>query len=185
MVPGFRDITTYAVRKDAPTCSRVSFHYVLVFSSSKRWRLYSADVKAASLKGEEFGPGERDLYIGQIQTSDADQPRLPLGDGQLARLKKGIFGLADSPRRWYLRLHKSLTRLGWHHRSIIDSAMWLLWSDSGELERVVISHVDDLLVGGSPRAKQLDELGKELGFGSLESGSFMYCGKRIHLRGDD
>ena len=42
---------------------------------------------------------------------------------------------------------------------------------------IVISHVDDL---GSRRAKQLlDELGTELGFGSLESGSFMYCGKRI------
>ena len=179
VVPGFRDVTAYTVRKDAPTCSRVSFHYLLVFSSSKRWRLVSADVKAAFLKGEEFSPGERDLYIGQIRTGDADEPCLPLGEGQLARLKKGIFGLADSPRRWYLRLHKSLTRLGWQ-RSIIDSAMWLLWSDSGELEGLVISHVDDLLMGGNARARTLlDELGRELGFGSLESGSFVYCGKRI------
>ena len=179
VVPGFRDVTAYTVRKDAPTCSRVSFHYLLVFSSSKRWRLVSADVKAAFLKGEEFSPGERDLYIGQIRIGDADEPCLPLGEGQLARLKKGIFGLADSPRRWYLRLHKSLTRLGWQ-RSIIDSAMWLLWSDSGELEGLVISHVDDLLMGGNARARKLlDELGRELGFGSLESGSFVYCGKRI------
>ena len=61
LFPGFRDVTAYAVRKDAPTCSRVSFHYVLVFSSSKRWRLYSADVQAA-------------FYIGQIRTGDADEP---------------------------------------------------------------------------------------------------------------
>ena len=41
-------------------------------------------------------------------------------------------------------------------------------------------HVDDLLFGGDAVAKQsLLDLGKELGFGSLEEGEFQYCGKRI------
>ena len=48
-----------------------------------------------------------------------------------------------------------------------------------------MSHVDDLLMGGSPRAIQLlHELGKELGFGSLETGSFVYCWKRITQKDD-
>ena len=63
--------------------------------------------------------------------------------------------------------------------------MWLLWSENGELEGILVSHVDDLLMGGSPRAIQLlHELGKELGFGSLETGSFVYCWKRITQKDD-
>ena len=53
-----------------------------------------------------------------------------LGEGGLAKAKKGIFGLADSPRRWYLRLNKSVTKLGWV-RSELDAALWFLWSADG------------------------------------------------------
>jgi len=185
VVPGYRDLTAHVLRKDAPTCSRVSFHLLLVFTSSRRWILLSADVKSAFLKGEEFAPGERELYLGQIKVKDGDEPLLPLGEGQLARLRKGIFGLSDSPRRWYLRLHKSLTKLGWQ-RSSLDAAMWFLWSDDGKtMEGIVVSHVDDLLMGGSPVAiASLEALGGELGFGSLERGSFVYCGKRITQHAD-
>ena len=185
VVPGYRDLTAHVLRKDAPTCSRVSFHLLLVFTSSRRWILLSADVKSAFLKGEEFAPGERELYLGQIKVKDGDEPLLPLGEGQLARLRKGIFGLSDSPRRWYLRLHKSLTKLGWQ-RSSLDAAMWFLWSDDGKtMEGIVVSHVDDLLMGGSPVAiASLEALGRELGFGSLERGSFVYCGKRITQHAD-
>lgn len=44
----------------------------------------------------------------------------------------------------------------------------------------MVSHVDDLLMAGSKIAKQtLDQLGAELGFGSLETGCFNYCGKQV------
>ena len=138
----------------------------------------SADVKAAFLKGEEFGPNERELYIQNIKKTHPDEPDLPLGEGGLARLRKGIFGLSDSPRRWYLRLHRSLTTLGFT-RSSVDAAMWFLWSpDHSKLEAMVISHVDDLLFGGNDRGRELLlQLGKELGYGSLEEKEFVYCGK--------
>ena len=145
----------------------------------------SADVKSAFLKGEEFSPGERELFIENIRTHHQDEPKLPLGPGGLARLKKGIFGLADSPTRWYVRLHRSLTQLGWE-RSSIDAAQWFLWSaDHAKLEGIILSHVDGLLLGGNDRAKQsLLELGKELGFGSLEEKSFTYCGKQLQQHED-
>ena len=48
------------------------------------------------------------------------------------------------------------------------------------MEDIVVSHVDACLMGGSPVAiASLEALGKELGFGSLEKGSSVYCGKRI------
>ena len=96
-------------------------------------------MKSAFLKGEELAPGERELYLGQIKVVKANLPDCEKG-----------FGLSDSPRQWHLRLHKSLTKLGWQ-RSSLDAAMWFLWSEDGKtMEGIVVSHVDDLLMGGSP-----------------------------------
>lgn len=61
-------------------------------------------------------------------------------------MKKGIFGLSDSPRRWYLRLNKALRKLGWT-RSNLDYALWFLWGNDCALKGVIASHVDDLLCG--------------------------------------
>ena len=53
------------------------------------------------------------------------------------------------------------------------------------MEGIVVSHVDDLLMSGSPVAiASLEALGPELAFGSLEKGSFVYCGKRISQHSD-
>lgn len=189
VVPGFKDIDAYTVRKDAPTISRLSQHMILTYAAclyeSEGWRLRSADIKSAFMKGEFFDVGERELYIENIRPQHPEEPVLPLKPGVLCRLRKGIFGLADSPRRWYLRLHKSLDQLGWK-RSMIDLALWYLWDETGtKLEGVVGSHVDDLLFAGNARAsKLLDKLGEELGFGSLEENAFNYCGKHIAQQQD-
>ena len=107
------------------------------------WHLFSADVKSAFLKGELFGLEERELFIGQLRAIYPGEPILPLGEGGLARARKGIFGLADSPRRWYLRLNKSVERLGWT-RSELDAALWFFWSEDGTtLDCMLLSHVDD------------------------------------------
>ena len=184
VVPGYKDMSAYDVRKDAPTGGRISQHLLLLFTASHSWTLASADVKSAFLKGEEFQPGERELYITNIRVLSSDEPTLPLGRQGLARLRKGIFGLSDSPRRWYLRLHKSLVRLGWV-RSEIDAALWYLWGPDRQLRGMVLSHVDDLLIGGDEVAMEsIKKLGEELGFGSLEFGKFTYCGKTFEQHPD-
>ena len=62
----------------------------------------------------------------------------------------------------------------------MDAAQWFLYDDKNQLQGVLVSHVDDLLMAGSSYAKRtLDKLGSELGFGSLETGCFNYCGKQI------
>ena len=179
VIPGYQDETAYTVRKDAPTSSRSSQHILFVTAASKGWTLWSADIKSAFLKGELFAEGERELYITNIRCQSEDEPMLPFGKTCLAKVRKGVCGLADSPRRWYLRLHRSLTNLGWM-RSQMDAAQWFLYDANQCLHGILVSHVDDLLMAGSSWAKQtLDQLGKELGFGSLETGCFNYCGKQV------
>lgn len=148
------------------------------------WHLWSVDVKSAFLKGELFEEGERELYITNIRTLSPDEPRLPLGKWNLARLKKGVFGLADSPRRWYLRLHRSMVRLG-RKRSSMDAAMWTLRDADGVLQGIALSQVDDILIGGTDAAHEATvKLGEELGFGSFEQDHFQYCGKLIERHND-
>ena len=186
VVPGYKDLDSFGVRKDAPTASRTTQHMIFTYTACnyrKGWRLKSADIKAAFMKGELFEEGERELWISNVK-GVAGEPRLPLPPGCIARLKKGIFGLADSPRRWYKRLDRALQELGWT-RSNLDYALWFLWGEDGSLEGVIGSHVDDLLCGGGPRAmKLLDKLGEELGFGSLEQGKSQYCGKMVEQESD-
>ena len=93
--------------------------------------------------------------------------------------------MSDAPRQWYLRLNKNLEALGWE-RSSLDYACWLLWSeDRTTLDGILLSHVDDLLLGGNLRAQEsLLSLGESLGFGPVEYDDFVYCGKRIRQRAD-
>ena len=150
VVPGFRDIAAYEIRKDAPTASRISQHLVMIYASSKfavGWRLWSADVKSAFLKGDPYMSGEREIYVENIRRSDKTEPGIPLGEIGLAKVRKGVFGLADAPRMWWLRLDRALTERGWR-RGMMDGACWYLRGEKEELRGIIISHVDDLLVTG-------------------------------------
>jgi len=51
--------------------------------------------------------------------------------GCIGKLRKGIFGLSDSPRRWYLRLNKALQALGWERSALDYYAVWFLWAPDG------------------------------------------------------
>ncbi|CAK9063210.1 unnamed protein product, partial [Durusdinium trenchii] len=167
IVPGYKDVFSYSLRKDAPTGSRVAQHLLFTFTASyaraskeskKLWRLMSADVKSAFLKGDAYVDGQRELFLENVR---GDDPKLPFGNA-LAKIRKGVFGLADAPRQWYLRLNRSLQAAG-----------------------IILSHVDDLLLGGNVRAQNsLLMIGQELGFGSVEYDDFVYCGKRVQMKSD-
>ena len=141
----------------------------------------SADVKSAFLKGDAYVDGQRELFLENVK---GEEPKLPFGSC-LAKIRKGVFGLSDAPRQWYLRLNKSLQAAGWE-RTVFDFACWLKWSDDRKkLRGIIISHVDDLLLGGDTTAQEsLLTIGKELGFGSVEYDDFVYCGKRIQMKPD-
>ena len=64
----------------------------------------------------------------------------------------------------------------------MDAATFCLWSKgpNPKLLGMLCSHVDDLLFCGGPEAwESIRRLGEELGFGSLEKDTFVYCGKRV------
>ena len=188
VVPGFRDRANLEgeLRRDAPTGSRLSQHLLLSLVAwfNATWTLLSADVKSAFLKGDPYV--ERELYLSG--TDAKNSPAIPIPDGCLARVLKGVFGLADAPRQWWLRLARCLEEKGWK-RSPFDQAAWFLWSASAsgtsKLLGALVSHVDDLLFGGDEEAEtSLREVGDELGFRDLERDKFVWCGKQFEKHRD-
>ena len=183
VVPGYRDIENLRgeLRRDAPTGSRLAQHVLFcLIAAHPLWFLRAADVRAAFLKGDPYV--RRVLYMTGADGSKG--PTIPIPQGCVARVLKGVFGLADAPREWWLRLDRELRALGWE-RSSLDGALWFLrqpQAAEGEsgLHGVIVGHVDDLLFGGDSRAlESLEKLGNTLGFGSIEKEDFTWCGKRI------
>lgn len=157
---------------------------MFVVGADLAWTLLSADIKSAFMKGDAYLEGTREPFMENIRGA-LGEPRLPFPG--LARIRKGVFGFSDAPRGWYLRLNKSLLAQGWE-RTSLDFACWLLRSeDRTRLDGVIMSHVDDLLLGGNRRAaKKLKEFGEELEFGSTSEKdiTYTYCGKRIRQHDD-
>ena len=50
----------------------------------------------------------------------------PLPNGCLAKVLKGVFGLADAPRQWWLKLAKSLEKRGWVRSALDQGGLVLL-----------------------------------------------------------
>ncbi len=148
ILPGYGDRAFYCgeLRSDAPTGSRNAQYLLCTFTSSLSWHLCSADVRSAFLKGDPYVP--RELYFRAPRYG----PRLPLHPEQLCKVLKGVFGLSDAPREWYLRLDRCLQEHHWQ-RCFLDQACWVLFLD-GELCGMIVGHVDDLLLGGDRRAIQ-------------------------------
>ena len=182
IVPGYKDLANLKgeLRRDSPTGSRIAQHIILSLGGHyKHWSLLGADVRAAFLNSHPYV--SRELYISAPDGRSGPTVTVPLGEGCLAKVLKGVFGLADAPREWYLRLARELKDEKWQI-SAIDGALWYYRGgrDGGELKGAMVGHVDDLLFLGDQDAKEsLLRLGKTLGFGSIEEEDFQWCGKRI------
>ena len=96
VVPGFRDLANLQgqLRRDSPTGSRLAQHLLFSIAACRpHWHLRAADVRAAFLKGDPYV--SRVLYISNTDPNKG--PSIPLVQGGLAKVLKGVFGLADAP----------------------------------------------------------------------------------------
>ena len=158
VVPGFKDRANLEgeLRRGAPIGSRLSQHLLLSLVGVPRHVLEPAECRREErvLKGDPFV--SRELYL--TTTNAKVGPKLPLAGGVLCRVLKGVFGLADAPREWWLWLARSVESRGWQ-RNPLDQATWLLW--------------DALL-----------DVGAELGLREVTRDSFNWCDKHFQRKAD-
>ena len=91
------------------------------------------DVKGAFLQGKEM---DREVII---------RPPKEANTSKLWKLVKCAYGLADAPRRWYLRMREELINLG-AQPSKFDNGIFLFIHD--KLYGLVVLYVDDMTWSG-------------------------------------
>ncbi|OLP97775.1 Copia protein [Symbiodinium microadriaticum] len=170
---------------DSPTINRSSLVMLLQLAVSLQMQMATGDVQAAFLNGLEL---ERELFM--------EQPRggvEGLDPLQLLRIKKGIFGLAESPRMWYDRLYQVLTEETFKIEDTeyrlrpcpLDPCVFLLQNDDCLQPKAYVGiHVDDLLVVAHEKYRlalqgRISEL---FPVDSWEEGEFDYIGSRVTMK---
>ena len=81
----------------------------------------------------------------------SDSPKLPLPDGCIARILKGVIRLSDAPRQWHLRLNRHVAST--RGATQPTGSCLLVPMEGGS--------------AGSTSWSHRKSLGEELGFGSL------------------
>ena len=160
------------VRKDSPTVRKGNVKIFCVVAAKEGWDIKSIDATCAFLQG---APMERSVYI-----LPPKERRVP---GTLWELKKPVYGLTDAARGWYLALSEKVLEAGCV-KCTVDPAMFIHFSTSNEqrkLEGIVLSHVDDLLHGGSSRFQHdvMETVKSSFTFSQEESEQFRYIGMNM------
>jgi transposase InsO family protein len=117
----------------APVVRFDSLRLLLAVAAKNRWIPAQMDVTAAFLYPEL----QDDLYM-----------QLPEGyrqEGKVAKLKKCIYGLKQSPREWYARLATTLNKLGFN-TSKFDPCVFI----HATQEFFIAVYVDDISLFGPP-----------------------------------
>ena len=115
----------------APVARHDSLRLLLALSACRGWKIRQLDIKTAFL----YGVLKEEVYM-----------QLPEGsrkEGKVAKLKKCIYGLKQSPREWYARLAEHL-RLSGFAPSTFDPCVFI--HSTGKL--ILAVYVDDITCFG-------------------------------------
>ena len=161
-----------SIRKDSPTVRKGNIKIFTVIAAMERWDIKTSDVASAFLQGVEI---DRDVYV--VPPKEKRVPKV------LWRLLKPVYGLVDAPRGWYLALDEEFVNAGCE-RSLLDPSMYLYFSYNGDqkaLSGLALTHVDDVLHGGSQDFddKVMGLVKSKFKFGSEEIESFRYVGMNM------
>jgi hypothetical protein len=107
----------------APVAHLEAIRILLVFATSKGFKLYQMDIKSAFLNGVI----QEEVYI--KQPPGFENPKYP---NRVYKLSKALYELKQMPRAWYARLKTFLLDHGYVMGSI-DKTLFTLKHDNGLL----------------------------------------------------
>ena len=158
------------VRRDSPTVNKTNIKLFYLMAMHKKWRIKTADVKAAFLQGSDL---DRKVYL-----KPPKKRRIP---GVIWKMIKRAYGFVDASRGFFLELEETLQQLGCKV-SYYDPAMYLYYDKEGDLKGMILTHVDDLLHGSGDdefEEKVMKPFKIKFLFGSEEESEFLYVGMQV------
>jgi len=155
----------------SPTAMNLGHFMVIWKAVMQNLWLLTADVSAAFLQGEPL-PKERVIYM-RIPTNWPAavlswlQAFLgPAFRWDLVRVRKGIFGLPESPYLWLCKVRRELRRLGFKECRLLI-CVFVLRHSCGRLRAIISIHVDDALGAGDDTCEEIwQQLRDCLSFGA-------------------
>lgn len=109
-------------RTQSPTISSNGRYTVLQNIASNQFDIQLGDVTGAFLEADEMERGNGKLFM-----SPPRNFALPDHDPeQLFEVIKPIYGLNDSPQKWFTKFDKTIKTLGWK-QSKLDHCIYFLW----------------------------------------------------------
>ena len=125
------------VPSDSPTAAKSTVRTVLAITANEGWIIETIDIKAAFPQSPTIN---HNVYI--LPPPEARQ------DGIIWKLKKTVYGLNDSSRKWYFSVKDLLLKNDCKQWSL-DKALFRWYNKKGQLEGLILLHVDDFLLAGS------------------------------------
>lgn len=158
---------------DAPTVSNSSLRIMYTMTASHGWKIQTLDITSAFLQSSEM---TREVYL----KPPADIRK----KGILWKLLKPIYGLGDSPRRWYSTLKEHLLQHGCKI-SKLDKCIFRYY-ERGKLQGLITTHVDDLLYGGTTKFLKsvIGSVTTTFKISRMDSGIFTYLGWSVNQEED-
>ena len=162
------------MRTDSPTASQVAMGLLISFAASTSRPLRSGDISAAFLQGSVL---DRSLVLSMPKNAapyDMDEEDLVL-------VSTTVYETKDAPRGWFKKLDGSLQKKQLR-RVPMEPGFYGLNGQGGDgstcVRGLLLVHVDDILWTGDQHMEQImKEIQDEYKFGSLDSGTFKYCGR--------
>jgi hypothetical protein len=129
----------------APVAKFASLRTVLALAAAEDMEVHTMDVSSAFLNGDL----DEEIYMAQPEGFEA-----PGQEHLVCRLKKSLYGLKQSPRQWYQKLHSTFVALGFS-RCASDHCVWV-WAKDG-IKVIIPAYVDDLTIAckHTPTLKQI------------------------------
>ncbi len=134
----------------APVVSLTTIRTILALASHYDLELEQMDVVTAFLNGDLH----EDIYM-----TVPDGFKNPSNSNQVCKLQKSLYGLKQSPRQWYAKMHSYLVEELGFQSSKNDPCLYVN-HDSASLLLIGL-YVDDLLIAGSNK-KKIHQIKKEL-----------------------
>jgi hypothetical protein len=131
----------------APVAKFVSLRTVLALAAAEDMEVHTMDVSSAFLNGDL----DEEIYMAQLEGFAA-----PGQEHLVCHLKKSLYGLKQSPRQWYQKLHATFVVLGFS-RCASDHCVWV-WSKDG-IKVIIPAYLDDLTIAckHTPTLKHIKE----------------------------
>ena len=159
VIAGHKDQKAGEYATEAPTASLLAHNLLCFLAAQWHYKMYFADISAAFLQGD-YLPENRRVFLQcpknyPLFVRKFLMTQLPQGARtDVFRMKKGGFGLAESPRLWYIRFKRGAESIGGKEMALCPGVFGFFVDAQERPQALLAVHVDDVRIIVDP---QMDE----------------------------